>query len=822
MKLFDAFSKAGYHTTIITTFGVDFSAYEQIVLPRLNQAGSTNNLLLADERMLGLSLIDGISRPKSAGQRYSVLGVPSNDLGVFHPKMVLQLGRSSGRLLLASANMTASGLVGNLEIVGEVVFDGNMPEAAQILCSALAFLSRFIEKKSIAGKQVEWAAARTPWLLERSQHAHVVDTGGARMLGLLTSDQDESIGRQFVRLVGRRRVQRLIVASPYWDKDLSSLRVIKQVLNPRKTSLLIQKNRGLFPVHRLSSKDKLSVHNIDLVSTENAGRFAHAKIFIAETDEVDCLLFGSANCTEAALGLGTRGALNHEASIYKELPRGEAVRILGLGKVLSQELEIDEIAPYKEEEKIPLAEMEGRLAGRMEMHGDVLHWWLPHCVDLGDFELSFTDRDGRSVGIEYALIAESSGYLRFKCTGTENPMFAHAVSGDTTYAPIIIVTAAKIRNEQHRIVTKFGKSVVDEFQQNYSRPGLWLLDVIQRIERYEAQENQGVEREVRTQSVKGATSNTGGKKLSYEEFVAAQKSNISSQSLGESLLRHSGLESVRAILNVIIGRTELQQEEDGDDAESLDFSTGDDEPEDDNSLEKNENFNSNEQITSTTVGNNAAEKKVDQHKARDSQKAILKAVEKFSSGIADKIYTDGTLSIVELVRLRALIMVILDSGCRDSVCLTQSNNDYASGVLPSKGESGWKEVAGRLLYPFFRAASSDSPWISYVAAEYRESEAPVDVVETIYQCIWTICAMFCARDDDGMALGRSDTRMNVVRAIYFQAAWFSGLERDEMISTFRSHSEHFGEKLGVDHFELIEFHQDCARKFWPAIEKLSE
>ena len=44
MKLYEALGDRGFHTTIMTTFSVDFDAYENIVLPRLRGAGSYNNI----------------------------------------------------------------------------------------------------------------------------------------------------------------------------------------------------------------------------------------------------------------------------------------------------------------------------------------------------------------------------------------------------------------------------------------------------------------------------------------------------------------------------------------------------------------------------------------------------------------------------------------------------------------------------------------------------------------------------------------------------------------------------------------------------------
>ena len=56
MKLYERFGERGYHTSIITSFGVDFDAYENVVLPRLRGAGCHNNILLCDGALLTQSL----------------------------------------------------------------------------------------------------------------------------------------------------------------------------------------------------------------------------------------------------------------------------------------------------------------------------------------------------------------------------------------------------------------------------------------------------------------------------------------------------------------------------------------------------------------------------------------------------------------------------------------------------------------------------------------------------------------------------------------------------------------------------------------------
>ena len=74
MKLYERFGDRGFHTCIITSFCVDFEAYEDIALPRLRGAGCHNNLLLVDDKMLREALDGGLALPRFAGRWYSADG----------------------------------------------------------------------------------------------------------------------------------------------------------------------------------------------------------------------------------------------------------------------------------------------------------------------------------------------------------------------------------------------------------------------------------------------------------------------------------------------------------------------------------------------------------------------------------------------------------------------------------------------------------------------------------------------------------------------------------------------------------------------------
>lgn len=69
MKLYERFAERGYHTSIATTFGIEFDAYENAVLPRLRGAGCFNNMLIADGRMLTHALSAEAVLPRQAARQ---------------------------------------------------------------------------------------------------------------------------------------------------------------------------------------------------------------------------------------------------------------------------------------------------------------------------------------------------------------------------------------------------------------------------------------------------------------------------------------------------------------------------------------------------------------------------------------------------------------------------------------------------------------------------------------------------------------------------------------------------------------------------------
>src|SRR5207244_2008717 len=108
------------------------------------------------------------------------------------------------------------------------------------------------------------------------------------------------------------------------------------------------------------------------------GQFIHAKAIVAQTRAADHVLYGSANCTVAALGTGNFSGANEEACLYRRLAPGTIVEALNLAKTLaSATLTPADLPAFAGEEALPLDEVGARFPGRFEGLYDTLFWRPP-------------------------------------------------------------------------------------------------------------------------------------------------------------------------------------------------------------------------------------------------------------------------------------------------------------------------------------------------------------------------------------------------------------------------------------------------------------
>lgn len=800
MKLFECFSATGFHTCIATTFDLNFEAYESIVLARLREARCNNNVVLADARMVALALGGGFALPKQAGRQYSVVEVTVGDQGVFHPKIILQLGATSGRLIVGSANLTAAGLAGNLEIVGAVEAGRELPNGVPLLRQALRYVGQTMGASAHAARQqIEWAVQKSPWLRDGQDSDAPVAADGGLVALLHSTSTGPGIAEQFRLLVGDERVRRLVAMSPYWDPNLAALKWFRARLQPTLTTALIQPHTKLFPVKALGSIKRTKIHDLRHLKLAHS-RFSHAKLFIAQTARADHVLYGSANCTQAALGRETTPGINEEVSLYRRLRRGEAVKLLRLEEALGDDAKIDpsELPEFVSSDDIPLKDLQERLPGRFEIHGRTLVWWPTAAFDVDDASVELLDVSMTT--LETGLLLLRNRDAREVVTTTKvAPAFARVRVGHKKSGLALVTVAESIQASQRKIPSAKIKHALEHFDDEDMSEGLWLLEVITEIHRAETDERKADTPEPRAARERKKATAPDDRTLSYEDFIKARQSQLNSDE-GESTLASSHTDAVRSALNFLLGRQKrLVATEEHDDLDAIDlFDMKDETADGEGSIEAGEDPKL--LPTSEQRQEDAKLKRQQQRRQkyyRDTASKIARAVEIFLEETRGKVGREE-ITGVDLLRLRALLTVVLAAGTA-SVSVAAPTLDKPMSriqVLPISGDSGWPRLAMQLLYEFFRRSP---PLASLTRLPMAPNGAlPLDLAECWATCYWAACAVQSATDSRGKPFVASHSQELAVQ-VYATIALDRAAAMSEVItSVMRALSSRYALRLGVD------------------------
>lgn len=195
----------------------------------------------------------------------------------------------------------------------------------------------------------------------------------------------------------------------------------------------------------------------------------------------------------------------------------------------------------------------------------------------------------------------------------------------------------------------------------------------------------------------------------------------------------------------------------------------------------------------------------------DTQRSIVDGVEVFLKGLREQ--TQGQLlGVVDLLRLRALMVVVLGAGSRNTDLLPKDLNAqvHRRQVLPSSGDSSWRQLVGRLLYDFFRDHSGTrTPLIKGLSLESNDVQGlPEDVLECWATCFWAICAMRLDVNDAGASFPASNSEAALAADPYR----FTRLLPQQALGAvvhdvFTGMNRRYAERLGVSAERIEQVHR---------------
>ncbi|MCY4559687.1 MAG: hypothetical protein OXF79_25635 [Chloroflexi bacterium] len=745
MRLYEQFAEKSFHTSVAATFGIDFDAYESIVLPRLRGAGCRNNIVIPDSRMLTHALEGASALPKHAGQLYTVNGASAQ--GVFHPKLFLQFGRRGGRLIVSSANLTASGLAGNLELVGALACEETDTGEQQLIAQAWDYVSRLIDDRQQGTTgQRDWMLARTPWLQRATSASGPIGLADGTLAALLTTDGPAGIGVRFAEMV-QGPVRRLIVISPYWDMNLAALKLLVGRLNPAEISVLLDPDCKVFPKHALSGLPPLRLHSL---GDFRKGRFIHAKAIIAQTANADHVLIGSANCTKHALGADGFAPTNEEVCLYRRLLPNTLPDALGIDELLDDgpEIDADSLDEPEFDDELPLEELARMSPGQFECRIDTLIWYPPANAQPLNCEIELVDQQKRVIPCNLSPMAGSGKRaLQYEISETsERPAFARIVHHDGTKSPVAVVTLidrirAVVRETRSRQVENAFRGLDHE-----TEASLALLEVMDVLEKLETQEDTGrdphsIPKKRRPES--NESDDGHYRVLSYEEFLAGRRLRTAVTYVTDNSLAGSDASMVRGFLNRIVGlAADVDHHDDDDDGYALKtaFDMGDETADAEAAVSAGEEFGTEKDPKRNQQQADLERRRKAARKATKDQ--LVKATLLYIDRIKAR-RESSALDNYDVLRLRALLMILCAAAmpCSPSGGGKHDDRSRLSVLAPEKDPHSWPNLMGKLIFALF---GGTSPAFRNLCVSNEHDQIPDDFIECWATCYWCIQACLVA------------------------------------------------------------------------------
>jgi hypothetical protein len=346
--------------------------------------------------------------------------------------------------------------------------------------------------------------------------------------------------------------------------------------------------------------------------------------------------------------------------------------------------------------------MAGRFPGQFSCLFETLTWSPPSGADATSDCIELLGKDGAFLSAGLRRLPDSGdGNLRFHLLGKERPSFARVKRRDGTLsAPAIVVLLDELRDAVRDARNRRIDAALEQLD-GETDLGLWLLETLNDLERAEAALAGGDAAPARRTAAKRGKDESAPseRKLTYEQFMAGRRLRSEIEGLSRSSLAASHVSRIRGFLNRLLGIGSGAQDapEEEDVAHKGAFDRGDETGNAEDALEGGDEFAKPpadaDSPTETDV--ERAARAVRQRRANREQ--LIDAVGALSNSVSEK-SDEGGLRCVDLLRLRAILMILASAGWDGK---TPPKNTLH--VLPPAGdtEGAWPRLLGKALFAYF-------------------------------------------------------------------------------------------------------------------------
>lgn len=788
-SLFDDFKEGGYHSSILSTFSVDPAFYDASLQLRLRGMGCQNNMLIADASMLDQSLETIPDAFLNAGRKYLV--APIATTACFHPKLALRYGKAKARLIIGSANVTAAGWAGNLEMVSVLAWqardtgDDNQISRTLIV-RAHKWLSGLLlsNADSKLAYKLELIRSQSPWIEEEvvaGDSPFQLSDGSEIDLLLSDPSSKTGLGDRMLRLVDEP-IERLTIISPYWDEQLSALkRLSGEVGDPDLRIFLSLNNRNAsrsstFPVTAI---DDLSpkFHPIGAAS-DITDRFLHAKMFLFHGQDHDFLFLGSANCTVAALGVPGKPGTNHECLLYRKLPRGTVRPLLKLS--FKSKIAVADITAPPEKSKTT-TDTTAFTAGSVERRTNKLFWFpAPNfsasatSIKVDCLELQLTRR---ADGVWLADIGDDAldsniARICFADGRVSRPMIIASPEELMRFAPFPI--AGSLRRKLDAVL-------------NGDADLIGLAREIHLLLEDDGKIGPSLERVRAVGGRSNAPSVTGRDFATSEEFRKALNLRASMKSAGLAHAENPALQSLlQIVLRGMINIDSIDKVDSDDAANAKGLDLGEDQ--DDAGLSDDE--------AAPTYSKPASETQpqpVSQSEFQRNQAALWRGIEQFQDFLARSKEAEAELDLNFVTRSLFMLYLMLH-GCTKQYQIEDGETEI---LIPFAGGSG-EDFHDSFL--FVAAQSIAAIWgpnfarslISRLSFKAESDALPIQITTLTIITRWVLAAILSEVRRMKEQKSLCEILEKQVPRLFSATKVFPELNQDEILTTIRQMEENIG------------------------------
>lgn len=300
-----------YEMALMTTFNFDVDFFERFVAGTLYGNGVKKIALFVDAKELNKEINSTWKKTLMMGTRYSVN--PVRMPGSFHPKVLLLLSHDKAKLIVASANYTFSGYSTNNEVFNTFEIDSAHAEHLSIIQTAADFFEKIYDLK--------YTYKLDDSIIKEMRAMHCLSLKPAPESARLVHNLDESIIDQLKAVIGRTST--IDIAVPFYDNELDATIKLKEDISIKGINTYVQNHRSRFNVRKASGIEGINVIAFDGFSYPKSSSFYHGKVFRFMTETDSWILYGSANCTGAALCGTPQTGGNVECCILEKGEREE-------------------------------------------------------------------------------------------------------------------------------------------------------------------------------------------------------------------------------------------------------------------------------------------------------------------------------------------------------------------------------------------------------------------------------------------------------------------------------------------------------------------